>query len=93
MIVELRRLLELRLHRLHRLLIHHRRSLLLELRLLETVEGERLLELLRGHVILSGLLIVKDSILLELLLLLELAWVLLWSLMGLSTSSSSPSLI
>ncbi len=90
MIVELRRLLELWLHRL---LIHHRRRLLV-LRLLEPVERERLLKLLlrRGHIVLGGLLIVEDLILLELLLL-ELAWILLRGLMWLSTPSSSPSLI
>jgi hypothetical protein len=90
LIVELRRLLELWLHRL---LIHHRRRLLV-LRLLEPVERERLLKLLlrRGHIVLGWLLIVEDPILLELLLL-ELAWILLRGLMGLSTSSPSPSLI
>jgi hypothetical protein len=90
LIVELRRLLELLLHRL---LIHHWRRLLV-LRLLEPIERERLLKLLlrRGHVVLGRLLIVEDPILLELLLL-ELGWILLRGLMGLSTSSSSPSLI
>ncbi len=92
LIVELRRLLELWLHRQ---LIHHRRGLVL--RLLEPVEGERLLLklLLRwGHVVLGGLLlIVEDPILRELILLLELAWILLRDLMGLATSSPSPPLI